>query len=186
MQRLELNIHTKPALVGLETKLARAPVRTRLASFSLEKKPAMFSMKTKYPKIAIDSRLGWAELGQAGPEELNRRLRNQSQREVFDGIQRVAVEGDRLATFWEPGNTVEDIAAEGLPSPPLDIFNAPIHPVSVQADLGEVHINYRKGEVALRLGETPDPRTYKPGFASAYIRQRAAIDITWRRLDVLV
>lgn len=186
MQRVVLNIRSQPALVGLETKLARAPVYTRLAPVSIENEPSKLTIETHYPKVAIDSWPGWAELGSAGPEELSRRLRDQAWRDATFGTGRIAAEGDRLATFWEVGNTVEQIAAEDVPDPPFTLFALPVRPVLVEPSSGGVHIRYRAGKTAVCLGEKPDPRPYESGYARVYLRQQAAIEITWRRLDVSV
>ena len=78
MLRIKLNIRTQPALIGVETKLARAPVRTELASFSIDKTASTLAIDTELAKIKLDSDAGWAELGLAQPMELNRRLRDQS------------------------------------------------------------------------------------------------------------
>lgn len=184
MLRLALTINTQPALVGLETKLAQAPVHTRLASFSLATKPPVLTIRTELPQVNIDSSQGRAELGLANLFELNRRLCDQSWRDAAFGVEHMAAEGDRLAAFWEPGNTVEEIAAEDVPSPPLDLFAVPAQLLDVEVSLGEVYINYRKGNTAARLGEMPDPRPYEPGYVRVYLRQQAAIDITWQNLDI--
>lgn len=186
MQRVMLNIRTQPALIGLETKLARAPVRTRLASFSVEKTPLKLSIETEYPNVEIDSHEGWAELGLASPLELNRRLRDQSWRDAAFGTERITAEGDRLATFWEPANTVENMAAEDISVPEFSVFAHPVRPVQVEVSPGRMYINSSSGTAAVRLGDKPDPRPYEPGYARVYLRQQASVEITWRRFDVSV
>lgn len=184
MQRIMLNIRTQPALIGLETELARAPVRTQLASFSIDNTPSMLSIEKTYPRIEIDSREGWAELGVADPLELNRRLRDQGWRDAAFGTEHVVTQGDRLATFWEPGNKVEEMAAEEFPEQPFSLFVQPTRPVLVNATDGELKIDYRCGTTAVRLGEKPELPSYKAGYARVYLRQQAAIEITWQRLDL--
>ncbi len=185
MLRIKLNIRTQPALIGVETKLARAPVRTELAPFSIDKTASTLAIDTELAKIKLDSDAGWAELGLAQPMELNRRLRDQSWRDAAFGTERAVAEGDRLAAFWEPGNTVEGLAAEDIPVPPFALFSRPARAVVVEVRPGEIRIDYRRGSAAVRLGDKPDPRPYEAGFVQVYLRQQAAMEITWPRLDVL-
>jgi hypothetical protein len=185
MLQTRLNIRTQPALIGLETKLAQAPVRTELASFSLEQVAAILELETTAPQLTVDSTAGRAELAIAQPLELTRRLRDQGCREADFGTGRIAEEGDRLASFWEPVNAVEEMAAEEVPVPPLLLFRAPAQPVSIDFKPGTVQINYRPGSAAVKLGAKPEPQPYRPGSVRIYLRQQAAIEITWSRLDVL-
>ncbi|NMA54540.1 MAG: hypothetical protein GX952_01235 [Firmicutes bacterium] len=184
--QVRLNIRTQPALIGLKVKKARAPVRTELAPFSIEKTDPVFQIKNKLPQIVLDSTAGWAGLGFPQPTELVLRLRDQSWRDATAATARMAEEGDRLAAFWEPGNKIEELAAEFTPAAPVLLYPVSPNPVAIEVDPGATNINYQRGSAAVRLDEAPNPRSYEPGAVRVYLRQQAAIEITWTGLDVVV
>lgn len=181
MQRITLEIRTQRALIGIETKKARAPVRHGLAAFSLEITRPELRLTTRQPEIRLDAGAAWFYLGLGSYLEFGQMLAEQGRRDAFDAVGRIAEEGDRLAAFWVPENSIPEVAAEKPdPTPPLDFGPPPAQPVQVTVLPGSVRGEFRRGEVVVRLGPKPPAGPYEPGAVRVYLRQFPAIHISVR------
>lgn len=182
--KVTLAIRTQPALIGIETKKARAPIAGGLAPFFLKISHPSLELKSERPRIILDTRAAWTYAGLAGYRELTRLLAAQSYQDVFAAIEETAAEGDRLAAFWLPGNTIEEVAAEKpYPRPPFTYGLPPVQPVRVAVVPGSVKADFTPGKVKGWLGEKPPGSPYEPGVVRIYLRQYPKVEIEPQILD---
>ncbi|BCV25527.1 DUF6470 family protein [Gelria sp. Kuro-4] len=184
MQRVTLEIHTQPALIGLETKTARAPIRTGLRPLRLEIAHPRLALDIRRPRVFLDASAAWSYAGLASYAELGFLVRDQSYQDVLAAIGEAAEEGDRLAAFWLPGNTIPDVAAEKpSPRPPFNYGAPPVDPVQSEVIPGNVRGEFSPGHAAAYLGPQPPGTPYEPGALRVYLRQYPAIEIRAHLVD---
>ncbi|MDK2883210.1 MAG: hypothetical protein PWP58_1546 [Bacillota bacterium] len=184
MLKVTLTIHTEPALIGIESKKARAPVAGGLAPFLVTISHPRLALQSEEARIVLDARAARTYAGLAGYRELTRLVAEQSYQDVLAAIEETAAEGDRLAAFWVPGNTIPDVAAERpYPRPPFSYGAPPVHPVRVTVIPGGVRAEFTPGRVRAELGEKPPGSPYEPGMIRVYLRQYPKIEIEAQVLD---
>jgi hypothetical protein len=182
--KVTLTIRTQPALIGIETKKARAPVAGGLAPFLLTISHPRLTLESKEARVVLDAGAGWTYAGLADYRELTRLVAAQSYQDVLAAIEETAAEGDRLAAFWVPGNTIAEVAAEKpYPRPPFSYGVPPLHPVRITVIPGGVRAEFTPGELKARLGEKPPGSPYEPGMIRVYLRQYPRVEIEPQILD---
>lgn len=182
-----LEIHTQPGRIEVTTKKARAPMRTGLAALRLDIAPPRLTLSTKQARVLLDAGASWAYSGLARPSELGLVVREQSYQDALAAIGEIAEEGDRLAAFWLPGNTIPDVAAEKpAPRSPFTYGVPPLKPVQTSVIPGSVRAEFTPGHVAAYLEPRTAETPYEPGAVRIYQRQYPAIDIRARWVDVAV
>ncbi|MGI6037268.1 MAG: DUF6470 family protein [Limnochordia bacterium] len=107
-------------------------------------------ISTEYPRIYIDGKKQWAEIGLAGPMELMSQIEDRGKQDCLEGIRAWARQGDFLARGGSYNNWVKGRRQAAQKEINVDVW--PSEPVAIQAELGSVAMEYYPGHVEVQLG----------------------------------
>lgn len=174
---MQLRIDQQWAQIGIAQKPARLVIASRPPQVRLQQESGKLEIRQEFPRIHIDLRAAYADIGQRHPGIFGREVAAKAQQAVRDAIDRIVAEGDRLARIEDGGHPLVEIARENFSDQKeLTLAVAPRHRPEIEV-FGSMVIDYRVGGVKLEVEVNRPEVQYHRGYVDVYLRQKPALMI---------
>jgi len=185
---MDLRINQRFGRIGLDIRQPAYSMEVRHPRSELVIDPPQLQVESELPRVEIDQTECFADVERRNPMEFSRHMAELSQKAGFEGIARIAGEGDLLAGI-EEGIDIADIAY--MNSQLYDEFNVgllPEHQPVIRVIRGDLNIDVEPGKVDVRLnagqvfsrldwGRVGINWQQKPMIEVQYIGQRVDISV---------
>lgn len=152
---------------------------------SITTQKAQLDIKTYRPELNIDqSKAQAAYTGGPLPEMLDRRY-SSIQQIFLQGIAKRVEDGNRLAEFFKPGNTIGNIVGSRWNDNPFAEFRGPASSknVDIRFDIRSPEATYRPASVDIEFQVHKPEIEYRRGSVEIYMKQYASVQFIPPELD---
>jgi hypothetical protein len=174
-----LRINQQFGQIGLNIKQPSLDIKVHHPQLKLEINAPQLEIDQKPPQVEIDQTQCFADVGRRNPMEFSRYMAELSRLAGFEGIGRIAEEGDMLASI-DQGINIADIAL--MNSQGQDEFNVgavPEHRPVIDVIIEPVHINVQPGNVVVRPMDGRVMSQLDWGQVGVNWQQKPGIDIEY-------
>lgn len=175
-----LEIHTTPALIGIETRKGYQTIEQPKADLTIEQPKAEMTIRQKPAKLLIDQTQAWRDMEIYGPIEASKRRAQEGYQKLLEGIARRAQEGNQLMKIENGTNAIKQIAkAKNTPQiAPINIKWIPsVFSVKIEFEPNELDIQVEPRKPIINARANRPIINYQPGDVSIYMRQYNDIQI---------
>ncbi|OKP85822.1 hypothetical protein A3844_15830 [Paenibacillus helianthi] len=181
-----LQIRQTPAIIGIDADLGAFSITQPKAEVNITTTPGELSIHSSRPELTIDQTRAQAAYNGGSVLDMNSRIYSGIQQLYLQGIARKVEQGNRMAEFFKPGNTIAEVY--GTDTEP-NSFPEPLGPAAY--DNVEIHFEVRAPEISFRAAqvdiqvESHRPETeYTRGKLNIYMQQYASVQFIPPELNV--
>ncbi|MFD0590660.1 DUF6470 family protein [Paenibacillus sp. GCM10027627] len=185
MRLPQIQIHSTPARIGIESKLGHYKIDQKQADVRMKSVDAVVNINSEPAVVLIDQSKTWEALTGGKPLPFWNRIYNQSGKYVLDAINKTVQEYNQIGDILAEG-TIAALAKQSLSEerPKLQVFG-PASPnnVSFKAVLSDPEINVTRGYVDIEVRPNPPQIEYMRGHVKTYMAQRPSVEVTAPKFD---
>jgi len=185
---MDLRINQQFGQISLDIRPPAFDLEISEPQLRLEISSPQIQIEQKQPRMDIDQTQCFADMGLRTPMELSRLIAKQAFTTGFQGIARIAMEGDLLASI-ETGFDIADMALmNSQHQDEFDVAAVPEHPPVINFFVEDPHIGLIPGDVEVNQVSGKVRGQLNKGQVGVNWRIKPSIDIEYigRRLDVSV
>lgn len=178
---IRLSIQSQPALIGIQTTLAKLEMRSQLPVVQIEQQQAQVIQNTTKPKILIDQSACFSEEGHKTNKELIEENAQLSISAMYQSIGRIVDQGNQMADIRRGMPNV--IANQGYDNAytqfehEYNYGTIPINRPQIDYIPGTVDIQVQGGTARLTPQKGTVEYQYAPGKVEIYMKQMNSISI---------
>ena len=182
---MSLIINQTHAKIGIERVPGRLEIRTRNAVLELHQEQAKVNIQTELPKIEIDQREAFADIGLKSYRDLAKEMVQMAYQNVMQYIAKTASDGDRLAAIELGGNPLADIAErDAFPEKEFGYDYIPKTRPKISLQEGKVHIDVEPRGVEANYIPGDVEFNFIPTKINIYMRQYNSISFEYKGTKV--
>lgn len=183
-----LQIRQQNGLIGIDGGLGQYSIRQPKADLQIKSNPATIRIDQHQPELTIDQSRAEAAIN-GGPQlEMTRRLYSSVKQIYLEGIAKRVEQGNRMAEFFKPGNTIAEVYGKEQALPNLGEYRG-----EASIDNVDIHFNVRKTDIEIERGSVDiDVKVNKPeieyqrGKLDVYMMQYPSIQFIPPEVDQTV
>jgi len=176
---MQLQMTSQLALIGIESTrpLLQPPLVKPQLELQIEK--PQLEIHSPRPVLHIDQTQCFADMNKRTPAAFAAYYASQGWSDSFQGIARLAMEGDSLGRI-ENNYSLIDLAMQDLgETADFNVTAIPKQPPRVWADTYPVEFNFQRGTVKGTLHQNKTEGNFQRGQVNIYIRQQNYLQIDW-------
>lgn len=182
----QFQITTQPALQEMSSKMAKLSIRQPRPEFQIESPRAKMDFKQPRPGMEIDQSQAWRAYNGGTALEINQQIYSELPRLFLEGLAKRVEQGNRLAEFHLPGNSIAEIYGSDWKRDPFVEFRAP-----ASYDNVDIHVTRNPPQISIEpipprmSAKTYTPEIeYQPGFLEIRMKQYGSIEIIPPQIDM--
>ncbi|WP_379138050.1 DUF6470 family protein [Paenibacillus sp. sgz500958] len=175
-----LQIRQTPAILGIDADPGSFSIRQPKAEMNIHTTPAQLNVRTFRPELNIDQSRAWEAYHGGNPLSMNKRIYSGIQQLFLQNIANKVQQGDRVAKFFKPGNTIAEVYGTDTEprSFPETRGRASMDNVDIHFTTSEPQISYQPAEVNVEITSHRPEVEYTRGKLDIYMSQYASLQIT--------
>lgn len=181
-----LQIRQTPALLGIDIDPGTFSISQPKAEVTINTTQGQWDIQQFKPELSIDQSRAWAAYNGGNMLEMNKRIYSGIQQLYLQGLANKVEQGNRMAEFFRPGNTIAEVfGRDTKPNPfpenrgPASFDNVDIH-FEVRAPI----INFRAATVDIQVEAHRPEIEYTSSKINIYMQQYASVQIIPPEVDV--
>lgn len=182
----QLQIQSQPALLDISSRKAELSIRQPRPVLEIETSSARMDITSPRPELEIDQHQAWRAYTGGSALEMNNQIYSELPALFLEGLAKRVEQGNQLAKFHLPGNSVAEIYGGDWKRDPFVEFRAP-----ASYDNVDIHVRRNDPRIAIEpvapkiTAQTYQPEiTYHPGQLSIQIKQYGDIKIVPPQIDM--
>ncbi|MEK3790868.1 DUF6470 family protein [Paenibacillus sp. FSL R7-0204] len=181
-----VQIRQTPALIGLDTTAGKLSITQPKADLQITTTPGELSIQQFEPEMTIDQSAARAAYTGGTYREMSERIYSGVEQLWLQGIAKRMEQGERMANFHKPGNTIADVYGEDWRPVSYPEVRGPASVDNVHIDVRVVppQIEYRKAEVRIEATAHKAEISYNPASVEVYLRQKPSLSFIPPELNV--
>ncbi|OME02241.1 hypothetical protein BSK54_11195 [Paenibacillus odorifer] len=172
-----LQIRQTPALIGMDADLGILSITQPKAEVNITTTSAELTVESFRPELLIDQSRAWAAFTGGSLPDMNKRIYSGIQQLYLQGIARKVEQGNRMAHFFKPGNTIAEVYGTDTEpnSFPETRGPASYDNVDIHFETRDPEIEFHPAEVHIQVeGRRPEIE-YTRGKLNIYMQQYASV-----------
>ncbi|WDH98287.1 DUF6470 family protein [Paenibacillus urinalis] len=180
-----LQIRQQPGRIGMDADLGQYSIRQPKADLQIKSNPALLTIDQHQPELIVDSSRAKAAFTGGPHLEMTQRLYSNVKQIFLEGIAKRVEEGNRMAEFFKPGNTIVEVYGKSQPLPVLGEFRgeASIDNVDVRFNVRPVDIEIEKSPVEFNVQVNKPEIEYNRGKLDIYMMQYPSVEFIPPEID---
>ncbi|MFF2018092.1 DUF6470 family protein [Paenibacillus sp. NPDC058177] len=172
-----LQIRQTSALIGIDADPGSISITQPKADLSVNTTPGELTVQSYRPKLNVDQSRAWAAYHGGNMLEMNKRIYSGIQQLYLQGIARKVEQGNRMAQFFRPGNTIAEVYGTDTEpnSFPENRGPASYDNVDINIETTAPLINFRAAQVNLEVERHFPEIEFNRGKLDIYMQQYASI-----------
>lgn len=173
-----LQIRQTRAVIGIDADPGAYSITQPKAEVNITTTPGEMSIQSTRPELTIDQSAARAAYTGGDMMEMNKRIYSGIQQLYLQGLSRKVEQGNRMAEFFKPGNTIAEVYGtdtepNSFPDTrgPASYDNVDIHYQSFAPK-----IRFRAAEVDIQVERHRPEIEYTRGKLSIYMQQYASVE----------
>lgn len=170
----QIQIHTKPALIGVSKTPSKQDVIQKPAELSIEQPEANIQIQRQPGRLTIDQTKAWENLDLKSIRKRTEEFADKGKEDLLEGIARRVREGDELMRIENRGNPISDIAkrnSTGLKME-MDMGDTPAsESVDISYQPSKLHVEVQVNKPVIKVQTNPVTHNYQPSQVEVYMNQ---------------
>ncbi|SEU14156.1 DUF6470 family protein [Paenibacillus sp. NFR01] len=173
------------ALIGMDSTSATLSISQPPADMQINTTPGELTVHSPGPEVHIDQSAARAAYTGGTYPEMSQRIYSGVQEIWLQGIAKRVEQGDRMAEFFKPGNTIAEVYGTDWQIESLPDIRGVASFDNVDIDIQAVapSIEYRPAEVHIQVQTHQPDIEYQPGSLDIYLRQKASLSFIPPEID---
>lgn len=183
-----LQIRQTPAVIGIDTEKGKFSITQPKAEVNITTTPGQWEIQQFRPELTIDQSQAWAAYHGGNLFEMNQRIYSGIQQLYLQGIANKVEQGNRMAEFFRPGNTIAEVyGADTEPNSfPETRGPASFDNVDIHFETRDPLIKFRAAQVDIKVERHHPEIEYSPSKLNIYMQQYASVQIIPPEVDLLM
>lgn len=179
MELLRLSIRQTFATTAIETRQAKLNIESPSGDLDIQTSQATMEITRQPAELTVDSSQAWMALGRGNHLEWYRMVSNQMEEEYLLNLSRIVEEGNRLADFTKPNNTVADMMVNRIQeqSNIQYVGEASSNNVRLEYTPSQADIHWNSHETDINYTPNKPQTTYEPGAVDVYIKNKNSLQM---------
>jgi hypothetical protein len=176
--------HTSP-LIGINTTPGSLTMSQPKADMQITTTPGQWNIHSPGPDVVIDQSKARAAYTGGTYREMSQRIYSGVEQLWLQGIAKRMEQGERMANFHKPGNTIGEVYGEDWHPVSYPEVRGPASFDNVDIDIkaNPVQIEYHQAEVKIEVEQHLPEFQYTPGTVEVYMRQMPSLTFTPQIID---
>ncbi|OME67332.1 hypothetical protein BSK65_20265 [Paenibacillus odorifer] len=181
-----LQIRQTPAVIGFDTEPGNYSISQPKAEVNVTTTPEKLTVESTSPELTIDQSRAWEAYNGGKMLDMNRRIYSGIQQLYLQAIARKVEQGNRMAQFFRPGNTIAEVY--GMDTKPNSFPEirgpASYDNVDIHIETRAPQINFRAAKVDIQVERRNPEIEYTRGKLNIYMKQYASIQFIPSELNI--
>ncbi|WP_339267572.1 DUF6470 family protein [Paenibacillus sp. FSL R5-0470] len=181
-----LQIRQTAALIGMDADSGNLSITQPKAEVNITTTSGELAVQSFRPEFTIDQSRAWAAFTGGSMSDMNKRIYSGIQQLYLQGIARKVEQGNQMAQFFKPGNTIAEVYGTDTEpnSFPETRGPASYDNVDIHFETRDPRIEFRPATVSIQV-ETHRPEIeYTRGKLNIYMQQYASIQFIPPKVNV--
>ncbi|WP_310830514.1 DUF6470 family protein [Paenibacillus pedocola] len=172
-----LQIRQTTALIGMDADPGILSITQSKGELNVTTTPGELEVHSFRPELTIDQSKAWAAFTGGSMADMNKRIYSGIQQLYLQGIAMKVEQGNRMAQFFKPGNTIAEVYGTDTEpnSFPETRGPASYDNVDILFQTRDPQIEYRPAEVDIQFEAHRPQIEYTRGKLNIYMQQYASI-----------
>ncbi|MEK3985298.1 DUF6470 family protein [Paenibacillus sp. FSL K6-3166] len=172
-----LQIRQTPAVIGIDADPGTYSITQPKAEVSIKTTHGELTVESSRPELTVDQSQAWAAYNGGNMLDMNKRIYSGIQQLYLQGIARKVEQGNRMAEFFKPGNTIAEVYGTDTEpnSFPETRGSASYDNVALHFETRAPQINFRAAKVDIQVERHTPEIEYTRGKLNIYMQQYASI-----------
>ncbi|OKP98447.1 DUF6470 family protein [Paenibacillus sp. P46E] len=172
-----LQIRQTPALIGIDADPGAYSISQPKAEVNITTTPSELTVQSTRPELKIDQSAARAAYYGGGMLEMNKRIYSGIQQLYLQGIARKVDQGNRMAEFFKPGNTIAEVYGTDTEPNSFPEIRGPASydNVDIHFETRAPQIDFRPAQVDIQVERHRPEIEYTRGKLNIYMQQYASV-----------
>lgn len=172
-----LQIRQTPALIGIDADPGAYSITQRKAEVNITTTPGEWDIQQFQPELTVDQSRAWAAYNGGNMFDMNKRIYSGIQQLYLQGIANKVEQGNRIAEFWKPGNTIAEVYGTDTEPNSFPEMRGPasFDNVDIHFENRAPQIGFRPAEVNIQVERHSPEIQYNRGKLNIYMQQYASL-----------
>lgn len=183
--QVAVQISSTLGLIGMNTTPGSLTMSQPQAEMQITTIPGQWDIHQPGPDVIIDQSKARAAYTGGTYREMSQRIYSGVEQLWLQGIAKRMEQGERMANFQKPGNSIAEIYGEDWQPVSYPEVRGPAAYDNVDIDIqaNSPQISYRKAEVKIEAKQNTPEIRYTPGTLEIYMRQMPSLTFTPQIID---
>ncbi|GIP21758.1 DUF6470 family protein [Paenibacillus sp. J22TS3] len=180
-----LQIRQTPGLIGIDADPGTYSISQPKADLRIQTRQGEWEIHQYQPKLFVDQSRAQAAYNGGNFLEMNQRIYSGIQQLYLQGIANRVEQGNRMAEFFKPGNTIADVYGQDWKPASFPEFRGPasMDNVDVRIETTPPSIEYHKGGVDIQVEVHKPEIEYTRGKLDIYMQQYPSVQYIPPEID---
>lgn len=176
------------ALIGINSNAGSFSMAQPKAEMTIDSQPGQFTINQSNPEMYIDQSRALAAYTGGSYDEMSQRIYSGVEQLWLQGIAKRMEQGERMANFHKPGNTIAEVYGEDWRpvSYPEIRGEASYDNVDIHVEPVPVKLEYQQAEVNINIEARKPEINYTPASVEIYLRQAPSVSFIPPELDIQI
>lgn len=181
-----LQIRQTPAMLGIDADPGTFSITQPKAEISVTTTPCELTVQSTRPELTIDQSRAWEAYNGGKMLDMNKRIYSGIQQLYLQGIARKVEQGNRMAQFFKPGNTIAEVYGSDTEPQSFPETRGPASYANVEIhfETRAPQIEFRASKVDIRVDRRNPEIEYTRGKLNIYMQQYASVQFIPPELNV--
>lgn len=181
-----LQIRQTTAAIGIDADLGTYSITQPKAEVNVTTTPGKLTVQSTRPELTIDQSRAWAAYNGGNMFDMNKRIYSGIQQLYLQGIARKVEQGNRMAEFFKPGNTIAEVYGTDTEPNSFPEIRGPASydNVDIHIETRAPQIDFRAAKVDIQVERHNPEIEYTRGKLNIYMQQYASIQFIPPELNV--
>lgn len=184
----QLQITTQPSLLEFSSSKAKLSISQQRPDMEIESPRAKMDINSPRPDMEIDQHQAFRAYNGGTALEMNQQIYSELPSLMLEALAKRVEQGNRMAEFHLPGNTIAEIYGSDWKRDPFVEFRAPASydNVDIHVTRNEPQINIEPITPQISAQAYIPQIDYHPGSLDIRVKQYASIDIVPPQIDMIM
>lgn len=172
-----LQIRQTPAVIGIDADPGTYSITQPKAEVNVRTTPGELSVQSTRPELHVDQSRAWEAYNGGKMLDMNKRIYSGIQQLYLQGIAQKVEQGNRMAQFFKPGNTIAEVYGSDTEPNSFPEIRGPASydNVDIHIETRAPQIDFRAAKVEIQVERHNPEIEYTRGKLNIYMQQYASI-----------
>ncbi|MGG3453243.1 DUF6470 family protein [Paenibacillus rhizolycopersici] len=186
MNLQRLSIRQTYATIEIETRQAKQQMESPPGDLQIESAPAEMEISKTHGGLKIDNSKAWLALGNGNHLEWYRMVTDQMEGQFLVNLSNIVEEGNRLAKFKVPGNTIADMMVNRTQEKTIIRYvgEASADNVKLEFSPDQLNVDWSTHEPNIEYTPNKPYISVEPGAVDVYLKNKNSIQMWVSNYDI--
>ncbi|WP_211296364.1 DUF6470 family protein [Paenibacillus donghaensis] len=181
-----VQIRQTPAVMGIDADPGTFSISQPKAEVQVTTTPGELTVQSTRPELTVDQSRAFAAYHGGNMLDMNKRIYSGIQQLYLQGLARKVEQGNRIAEFFKPGNTIAEVYGTDTEPNSFPEMRGPasMDNVDIHVETKAPQINFQAAEVDIEIIRHDPEIEFTRGKLEIYMQQYGSLQFTPPEIDV--